>query len=570
MFANSSLSPATIALALLVLVFGCGEIVRIELKLSEQSTRIRDLEHNLQTKCGVIDSSKTPNDESSLPHRDRRAAPTPTPTGYQNMQNQLAAISKTLALLASHNNVRGPPGPAGPPGSKGEKGNRGRRGRRGPRGPPGKPGADGKPGIRGPPGPKGDKGEKGDAGPRGLKGDPGKIRDAPRVIIAPQKLNIDSSATVVLNCSVSGNPSAPVTWSKIGGSLPRNRSRDDGRGGLVIRDARSSDAGLYECASVGGLYKSRDTAVVSVNAPPQVRIAGVTSRVLAGNTITLPWCHVTGYPKPKITWLFNNGSLPSRAAVSPRNAVVVTSAQSQDSGTYTCQAVNRMGKAAAHTTLEIEPRLAFTFKPPSVLPLVVDQTITLTCSVNKIAKITWSKRGGVLPNGRVEQNGNALTIKRLSRSKDQGTYTCHAQAGDEVVQAETRLVYACDSSWHYFDGKCYFLSTVEEPWTAAERSCRVRGSTLVIVNNLMENEFIRSLMPSGSEVWIGLRWQYRQWSWLDYSSYGFKHWQMFDEKVQVPSATYYGCMVPSGYWGRHRRESLKIPFVCETSSPYRS
>ena len=115
----------------------------------------------------------------------------------------------------------------------------------------GPPGKSGKQGIMGPPGIRGEKGIKGDIGPPGvpgIKGEPGESISVPKVTISPvSQLTINESNTAVFLCSVSGNPAANVTWTKLNGSLPSDRVRATSDGLLEIKEVRLRDAGKYKC-----------------------------------------------------------------------------------------------------------------------------------------------------------------------------------------------------------------------------------------------------------------------------------------------------------------------------------
>lgn len=54
-----------------------------------------------------------------------------------------------------------------------------------------------------------------------------------------------------------------VTWLKEGGVLP-DRAVDDGRGILVIRDIRITDAGKYICQATDGYTVLEDAYVLNV------------------------------------------------------------------------------------------------------------------------------------------------------------------------------------------------------------------------------------------------------------------------------------------------------------------
>ena len=148
---------------------------------------------------------------------------------------------------------RGRPGPPGRDGNKGDKGKQGKRGRKGSQGAMGPPGRSGKHGIVGPPGIRGEKGIKGDIGPPGIpgiKGEPGESISVSKVRISPaSELTVNESNTAVFFCSASGNPAAQLSWIKVNGSLPINRTKVSSGGVLQIKDVRLEDAGKYRCVA---------------------------------------------------------------------------------------------------------------------------------------------------------------------------------------------------------------------------------------------------------------------------------------------------------------------------------
>jgi len=115
----------------------------------------------------------------------------------------------------------------------------------------GPPGKSGKQGIVGPPGIRGEKGIKGDIGPPGIpgiKGEPGQSISIPKVTISPaSQLTVNDSNPAVFLCSVSGNPAANVTWTKVNGSLPSDRVKVTSDGLLRIKEVQPEDAGKYSC-----------------------------------------------------------------------------------------------------------------------------------------------------------------------------------------------------------------------------------------------------------------------------------------------------------------------------------
>ena len=162
---------------------------------------------------------------------------------------------------------RGRPGHPGRAGNKGDKGNEGRRGRKGSQGVMGPPGRSGKQGIMGPPGMRGEKGIKGDIGPPGvpgIKGEPGESISPPKVTISPSQQIVNESNTAALFCSVSGNPTAQISWTRVDGSLPSSRTKVTSNGLMQIADVRLEDAGKYKCEARNLLGKDERAASLVV------------------------------------------------------------------------------------------------------------------------------------------------------------------------------------------------------------------------------------------------------------------------------------------------------------------
>ena len=153
----------------------------------------------------------------------------------------------------------GPPGRRGRKGFRGTMGPPGRIGIQGIMGPPGRSGKQGPPGIRGE---KGIKGDIGTPGIPGIKGEPGESISVHQVTIFPaSQLTVNESNTAALFCSAAGNP-APLqlSWVRVNGSLPSNRTKLTSDGLMEISDVRLEDAGEYKCMAHNILGKDENAA----------------------------------------------------------------------------------------------------------------------------------------------------------------------------------------------------------------------------------------------------------------------------------------------------------------------
>ena len=66
-------------------------------------------------------------------------------------------------------------------------------------------------------------------------------------------------------------------------------------------------------------------------------------------------CKVRGNPKPQISWLKQNASLPaSKRIVQSRGTLMIRDVTSQDGGMYTCQAKNLLGVVTSSATLTVQ------------------------------------------------------------------------------------------------------------------------------------------------------------------------------------------------------------------------
>lgn len=66
-------------------------------------------------------------------------------------------------------------------------------------------------------------------------------------------------------------------------------------------------------------------------------------------------CEVKGNPKPKVTWLKQNSSLPADKRFLPSHGgLMITDVTSQDGGMYMCVARNILGEVSSSTILTVQ------------------------------------------------------------------------------------------------------------------------------------------------------------------------------------------------------------------------
>lgn len=170
-----------------------------------------------------------------------------------------AMIQNSLDSCAS---LQGPPGPPGEPGIMGPPGIRGMRGFKGFAG---FPGPQGFKGDMGEPGLPGVKGERGPPGFQGMKGEPGESLSAPKVTISPPEITVKDGNTASLVCFVTGNPPPLISWSRVNGVLPSQRTTVTSDGRMKIANAGQKDSGIYTCRAKNLLGEDEQTATLVVH-----------------------------------------------------------------------------------------------------------------------------------------------------------------------------------------------------------------------------------------------------------------------------------------------------------------
>ena len=170
---------------------------------------------------------------------------------------------------------------------------------------------------------------------------------------------------------------------------------------------------------------------------PRVSLPPGPSYVIEGSNVTLPACHVTGYPAPVVTWRKSSGQLPQGRARYNNTALQISNVRKVDSDNYFCSAVNLLGNVERKTLLVVVSLPKFTVKPPGKIAVGTGTTLTLNCSATGDPRpvITWKRQGAALPLGRSHTTNHALVLRDLKK-EDAGNYVCVA-ASAGVFSIET-------------------------------------------------------------------------------------------------------------------------------------
>ena len=171
---------------------------------------------------------------------------------------------------------------------------------------------------------------------------------------------------------------------------------------------------------------------------PRVSLHPGPYHVIEGSNVTLPTCHVTGYPAPVVTWRKLSGQLPQGSTQYNNTALQISNVRKVDSDTYFCSAVNLLGNVERKTLLVVVSLPVFTVKPPEKIFVGTGDTLTLNCSAigDPRPVISWKRQGAALPVGRSHRTNDGLELRDLKK-EDAGNYICVAATSAGVFNIET-------------------------------------------------------------------------------------------------------------------------------------
>ncbi|KAK7128964.1 hypothetical protein R3I94_017251 [Phoxinus phoxinus] len=262
------------------------------------------------------------------------------------------------------------------------------------------------------------------------------VRSPLSVKVSPQVEVKALGSAVEFTCAAKGGSQIEIEWLKEGGVLPPNHHIKDGV--LRIENLEQSNEGIYTCRATSLFGQAQDSAKLTIQALPKVKINVRTSvqTVMVGNSVEFE-CHAIGDPEPTVRWSKVGGSLPDHVEVKG-NILRIDQVTESDSGQYRCTATNNVGSEHSHVVLNIQslPQIA---AQPEAKEVTVGSDAVLPCIASgyPVPTIIWSKVENELPS-KCRQDGHVLTVPGVTHS-DAGTYVCTAANKQGKVEAFTRL-----------------------------------------------------------------------------------------------------------------------------------
>ena len=151
--------------------------------------------------------------------------------------------------------------------------------------------------------------------------------------MAEQKQNF------TIACTATGQPQPKITWSKLGGDLPKGRS-EVMKDALTIYQVTRNDGGIYTCKADNILGTATDMAQLIVFSPLRFKLRPPQELTpMVGSTVRLP-CVAESDLRLTITWKKDGSILPFESRILQNNTLVLKSIKISHKGSYTCRASN--------------------------------------------------------------------------------------------------------------------------------------------------------------------------------------------------------------------------------------
>uniref|UniRef100_A0A671UK31 Neogenin 1b n=1 Tax=Sparus aurata TaxID=8175 RepID=A0A671UK31_SPAAU len=275
------------------------------------------------------------------------------------------------------------------------------------------------------------------------------VAGMPRFASQPSAATAHQGDNQVMACEVNSDLVPFTRWEKDRQPLELStRLVQLPSGALTISNASEADAGLYRCLVENvGSSKSSDEAqlqIVPEERKPEFLVQPAAVTKVVGASMLLP-CMVTGYPAPRVRWMFGDKLLEEsdgRVELLGGGSLQISNLTEEDAGVYTCMAdnANTSIEAQALLTIQVPPQFV---KRPANIYAHESMDIVFECEVSgsPAPTVKWVKNGdAVIPSDyfKIIKEHN-LQVLGLVKS-DEGFYQCLAENDAGNIQSSAQLI----------------------------------------------------------------------------------------------------------------------------------
>ncbi|CAB4069469.1 HMCN [Lepeophtheirus salmonis] len=213
-------------------------------------------------------------------------------------------------------------------------------------------------------------------------------------------ISVNASGKVILKCESAVDPrlesSSSITWLKDNKPLQHFITKDDE---VLIPYLHLDHGGMYSCLT---------------RTPLEINV----KRVTEGSDVSIT-CNASGVPHPSIHWKKDADNIK----VSDGENLIIRHIGVEDTGHYSCLAVNEYGSKQESLSIEVYNKTTVAVDKETLISETSD-LVVLECPVRldkrlNIVSITWYKDG---LNESIS-NETKLVIRNATK-EDQGTYIC--------------------------------------------------------------------------------------------------------------------------------------------------
>ncbi|XP_022900690.1 roundabout homolog 2-like [Onthophagus taurus] len=284
----------------------------------------------------------------------------------------------------------------------------------------------------------------------------------------PEDVVALSGQRVVFQCTVDGDPTPTVLWSREDGKMPIGRARIRDDKSLLIENVQPADEGVYICEAKNLVGTIKEQASLVVNSQP-VFIESPRDQTVSLNGVAEFHCAATGNPPPSVFWNKEGSQLlmfPENSYghmhVSQDGTLRIQGVQREDAGYLVCSALSVAGSNTTRAFLQVT---SVADLPPPIIQigpanqtLPLHSMVTLHCKATNPEgnppKIRWLKDGKILqpsstPDRYSITPGGTLDIDDL-HIEDSALYTCSAvsESGESSWSASLSVVEGSSIPMH--------------------------------------------------------------------------------------------------------------------------
>ncbi|XP_069133193.1 protein sax-3-like [Argopecten irradians] len=227
------------------------------------------------------------------------------------------------------------------------------------------------------------------------------VSAVPTVTVTQSAYSTTTGTSVTLTCTVSSSTTVTsVFWQRtIGGNTVTLTIDNVNYSGsspstpsLTIIAADSGDAGSYTCFAVNsaGTGNSAATTLYVTGNAPTVTVGSTSYSTTTGTTFTLQCTVTSSLTITSVFWQRTINGVPTTltidnvnysGAITSAPSLTIISADSGDTGTYTCFGANAAGTSSATTQLTVTGAVPTTAVTQSFYTATTGTSITLWCTV---------------------------------------------------------------------------------------------------------------------------------------------------------------------------------------------